>query len=1352
MKIEWNKISSGEEFESLCSAVLSFEHPQVKLYRRPGRDGCIDAMSNDKKTVYQFKYRSSGSILDVANREFNKIKSIKEDKKHKYHKPWSKVNKWVLMTNLSKNPSDETKWKEKIESKFEDIDIDVELWSGEDLEKLIRKHSPIQSEFFGDSGRLYLSITEAKQYLENKSILKSEYETTYYDRETDLKEATKFIKSSKEKILLVTGEGGVGKTRFLLEIGNILESSNTAKPTVYWANVDTLSHNKNFPGIATDKDHVILIDEPDSVGFLKMLIEQLTIPNSKIKEWKIIISSRRYNKKIIDVLKEPRTKKIVKERKLETMKKDKFNKLLDEQLASIKHRDVEQLKRYLHERVKGYPIWINVAVAILEKGGSIGELPEDEHGFVKKYIDQILDSIPKDIATPETARHILKWLCLYSKIRPTNSDLIEFIKNKTGCHRISDFIHHLEHKLEHKSGLLKRFGGMLKIKPGIIRESLLLSSLVNMEDCSLTDFGREVSDMLKDLVSNNSIVPDLDDIVESLAYVDLYIHHTKNKESIILKPFMNQLIDLAKGAKNAKEQLDVVSIAKHCAHSCPEEIIDIVDAILEKETKSIKLDIYITTEEVTHSKVVGRLTGLLLSASRYTSDDDIRKEIADRVVKLLKRETTNISEEDLIYNFDIPSAKSLIETMCNDAEGILRSYRAEFSDEALKYLDKLQSQEANKLDEQELSLESFYRDLITPLVSLEVARFIMYKYEFSMERYVLIHEQEEYKYREKIIQKLWDTLSNDTHWKHRKIIFRLLNEVFRDLHNVIKHYRHEDINQSKNTLQKYKEEEKQLLKMLMEKIKSEWIEQTDLKEAKTIWGWYYKYSKNKELKDIAKKCENISKKGKNLFDEILSYYKPEDKPKASKLVKDHFEPFLEEKDASAIEKSIVEGMKIVDQDMFSYVADDLYDYFFVPNYDNPVIQEFIDNTLFVEDERLRGFSMNLIAFKLCELRKNGDPKKVLALLDDVIKCYDKRDSKLIEFIACVYQVHKTMLVKTSVKEFNYLLKKQKLFENQKKDVCFAYLLTRLYLSLESDPFKKYAKVMEGIINKCDGDDKTNVVSYVISRLLVNDTLPRSILEWLLEMIFEASAHSTIGIPIVFTHYKMLLDRLEDDKKCFPTIFNFKDILFERIEKYEKGDKDKFKIMPIGNEIFKIFEIPPYNDISDDSVKECFKELLTLNDNKYPVGYYLPRWLQNFDPSGEYITPLVINKIESLQGDESVDNIVQWSRYAGICAEGSEEWRNIADTVYQKFNDHLTGEDKTRALWSLDAVVKYEFQMGMGTYGEFSPQWQQDVNNMKDKWEKENHEFIKEFFKLKLEEAESILANKKQYHEEEHGDR
>ena len=71
------------------------------------------------------------------------------------------------------------------------------------------------------------------------------------------------------------------------------------------------------------------------------------------------------------------------------------------------------------------------------------------------------------------------------------------------------------------------------------------------------------------------------------------------------------------------------------------------------------------------------------------------------------------------------------------------------------------------------------------------------------------------------------------------------------------------------------------------------------------------------------------------------------------------------------------------------------------------------------------------------------------------------------------------------------------------------------------------------------------------------------------------------------------------------------------------------------------------------------------------------------------------------------------------------------------------------LWSLDAIAKPEFWTG--TYGEFNPIWQQKVDSAQLKFKEERHPFIKEFFKLKLEEAECRLKNEKQWYEEEQVD-
>ncbi len=1365
MEIDWSKIKHWPTFESLCSTILNYQDKSIKIYRSDGKDGAIDAISENGLTVYQFKFhKSSGDLIKDAKEELKKIKKIKDDKTHPYHNTWSKVNKWVLMTNSYINKNNENKWNKQIGQLFSELKIKAELRSGEELEKPIRLHSLIYNIFFKDSPASYLTLDDAITSLNEYNSVrenKDEYESEYHGREEELEKADTFFRSDK-KVLLVTGEGGVGKSRFLIEAGNrALSKGRYAQEgkQVYWANVATLAYNKDFPGIAApDIDHVILMDEPESIEFLQRLMGQLTNPGSRIKKWKFIIALSRYDQKIINFFEDYKIKKIVERVKLEPMKKESFNSLIDEQVNNLESYPYskEDLKNYLNQYTGGHPIFLHVALSIMEKGGRLEDLPRDEIGIAKQYVDQMLKG------KSEKTRKVLNWMSLYGEIRVDNmnrgalsfddnsgvkfvpddgKDKQRFIANQIKCDDITDDINSLE-----DIRILKRYGGLLKMKPDVIRDHIIFNSLVYAgegSDSKSSSFGKLVENMLDDVIKKDGyFVPDLEKVITTLAKVDWYQNHEYNfkNQSRILYNFVSEVVKLAETTKNIKELFSIVDIAKHFAAPYPSKIVELVQSVLKNCNLSPIKEEYMF-RELNQSDVLEKLPELLLEAARYSVDDGVRKNITNLAIQLLGIEKQN-------SYIGSHSASSVISTMIVGGPNILKSYQRDFQSQALEYIGRLKEDENPKVD--------FYQKLIKPLIAIVRTEYSFKEQTLTMKRTCLHPRSENYKHMRDIINEMWDTLGEGTKQGSKTIILQLFDQFVHDIHQLINAPSIDKI--PKDVLDYYRQLNIEVFNKLYEKIQEPWVTSTDFREARNIWDWYCKYCKDTDLKKIADKCEGIflNFSSNKFYTNICVYPAPYN---IEEQINDRFEPLLRGK-ASKIERHILDGIDTIGRDKFSFCTDYLCDYFFVPNFDDKVIQEFINNAICSSHEGLRDFIRNIITRKLQDLRKKEKKEDVLKLLEDKEKLYLECEAKhmnnkleLIRFLDFVYSKSKKNLGETSELELKYLLDKKAIFDEVKRTVVFIHILTNILLSNSEECVEqyidKYKDVLINVIENSKSKDSTNIVNSVIDRLLVSDITDTLYIN-MLKLIFEVFSKIPNLGDINSVNYSLLNIVVERQDKWHPDIFDFKKLLFERLKIVNKDGDNFFDAISISIDLFPIFRSPPYEDRSDDEVVGCFEEIMTeLNNSRTFLGYELPKWFEKFNVNNEYVPKVVIKKIKELKDDEPIENITIWSRYAGFCGEGSEEWRNIADTIYRKFDGYLVGKYRNNVLWSLHNNAKIESWSGI--YGEFSLKWQQDVDWARHKYENEKHQFIKEFYNLKFEEAKTRMNQELAWHKEEHGD-
>src|SRR6185295_8164995 len=86
----------------------------------------------------------------------------------------------------------------------------------------------------------------------------------------------------------VHGPGGIGKSRFLLEIGC---SANLEGLEVVWGQEATLSSNTDwFAAITPERPTLMLLDEPKDPRLLDRISEQLSA--GRMQTWKVVVSVR----------------------------------------------------------------------------------------------------------------------------------------------------------------------------------------------------------------------------------------------------------------------------------------------------------------------------------------------------------------------------------------------------------------------------------------------------------------------------------------------------------------------------------------------------------------------------------------------------------------------------------------------------------------------------------------------------------------------------------------------------------------------------------------------------------------------------------------------------------------------------------------------------------------------------------------------------------------------------------------------------------------------------------------------------------------------------------------------------
>ena len=197
---------NDKDFEILSLDLLNAEYKLNLQDFKTGKDGGIDLRfskpKNKNSIVVQAKHylKSSFSILKykLKNEELPKVKKLKPDR-------------YLIVTSMQLS----AKEKDSIKEIFEPYIISAnDIFGNEDLNKLLRKHKKVEKSHF----KLWFSSTEVLNNILNNAIegrtrsyierIKSKIPLFVLTK--DFNTANKVL--NKEKILLITGQPGVGKT------------------------------------------------------------------------------------------------------------------------------------------------------------------------------------------------------------------------------------------------------------------------------------------------------------------------------------------------------------------------------------------------------------------------------------------------------------------------------------------------------------------------------------------------------------------------------------------------------------------------------------------------------------------------------------------------------------------------------------------------------------------------------------------------------------------------------------------------------------------------------------------------------------------------------------------------------------------------------------------------------------------------------------------------------------------------------------------------------------------------------------------------------------------------------------
>lgn len=656
----WGLIQNGEVFEALVTAIIFFNDPSTVLLGRPGVDGGQDAKSGDGRIVYQAKFHKAGAaklaLIDAKN-EFNKIKNYRLFG-HERYEQWKNANEWVLVTNSAFNPSDDEQFKSQVVPMFASIGLKASYWERSRLDIFLDTFVDVDNSYFGRSVRSFLSLGEVKLKLQEElGFVGRSIMPGFVGREDEMEAFGEFLESDSF-FFVFHGAGGIGKTRLLYESG--LFALQKTKWQVLWANVATMENTSDwFSAVVPEKPTLLLIDEPESDKLLRLMMEQVGRKIGRAAGWKVAISVRSHKDPVLRFLSDAKIRSRVTFLPVKALPSESSVEMCEGLLRSGNlgaETDswIEHASKQIAQNFSSHPIWISVAVSVLERDGNLARLPKATSGLMELYYEELVIGLSLEVVD------LINYVALIGVVNSDQNDAIELICKETG---VSEEELYINMSTLVKRGLIVRRGAnqrLYEIKPDVVRDFIVRRWLIRSEgESELSGNAIFLIQGLIDGVLGNRFSMMQRNFLFALVRAERVLVDSGLKVS-----FLRMIYEAVKRALpglDARERISIVEILTDIASFSPRYAL-LLSRSLRRDTAKTARALNLFREELlTQEKVVMALGWFVFHAAIGADEPKLQREILIELLELSVFESAALRKTKNTEVNDGKRAKSLLD-------------------------------------------------------------------------------------------------------------------------------------------------------------------------------------------------------------------------------------------------------------------------------------------------------------------------------------------------------------------------------------------------------------------------------------------------------------------------------------------------------------------------------------------------------------------------------------------------------------------------------------------------------------------------------------------------------------------
>ena len=589
-KVLSNYIKSEEDFNRFCNLFLKKEVSSfVKVYDAAGPDRGIDADYTgdykEKKGTWIFQYKFFDPTMDKGRARSQLISKMKGGKRKKGELDKAhalQCDHYVLMTSTWLTAGNKRKIEDAKNEK--DYTFSLTCWDAEDLITMTNEFPYLLNSFRDSDLPVFLSWEDMfqNQIAEKNKLLRYDYET--FGRENEINHFQTFVQDPEKRLLMVYGNGGIGKTKLAIEFAKIVER-------------DYTDYEPLFVQMAGDSFESALADIPPNRPYI-FFVDDAHDFIDNLGGIKIVLNSRGYSEsKAVLITRKP----------FKTFLEDSFRTALPDNAVDaleIGKLSLERTKEFIHThtRIPDNAILAGLAkiardtplIAVMmidlinEDISPLKDLTKDK--LIELTFESYLnDSLKKYPESSERRRKLLEWLSGIAPIDIEDNQIRDKLAEilKVEPYEVERYRDDLK-----TDGLLFQYGAKQRVFPDALSDYILRKA------CFLSN-GRPSSfhkNLLKEFLPLFPVK-----VVINLARVE-NIAGEKN----LLDEHVDSLKTQAREGDNFV-RMDTLEQMSGISYFRPDDAIDIFNIILDDPKEDSVKDYTGWTSTRTHQDVVKRI-------------------------------------------------------------------------------------------------------------------------------------------------------------------------------------------------------------------------------------------------------------------------------------------------------------------------------------------------------------------------------------------------------------------------------------------------------------------------------------------------------------------------------------------------------------------------------------------------------------------------------------------------------------------------------------------------------------------------------------------------------------------------